>query len=153
MILMKEINLLNNPNIFTEGETEKNLISTLFLGRVRIVNLWNTNEKALTPLFTVLDKKSVIIIACDTDVVTDAHKKRFVSNINKLAKLTNNKIHILVHKLNFEDELAYAALYKDKTLLYKAYKVEGEKDFKKKFAQSRNIRKGLEALHIEVDKL
>ena len=68
-------------------------------------------------------------------------------------KLTNNKIHILVHKLNFEDELAYAALYKDKTLLYKAYKVEGEKDFKKKFAQSRNIRKGLEALHIEVDKL
>lgn len=53
---MKEINLLNNPNIFTEGETEKNLISTLFLGRVRIVNLWNTNEKALTPLFTVLDK-------------------------------------------------------------------------------------------------
>lgn len=86
---------------------------------MRIVNLWNTNEKALTPLFTVLDKKSVIIIACDTDVVTDAHKKRFVSNINKLAKLTNNKIHILVHKLNFEDELAYAALYKDKTLLYK----------------------------------
>lgn len=121
---MKEINLLNNPNIFTEGETEKNLISTLFLGRVRIVNLWNANEKALTPLFTVLDKKSVIIIVCDTDVVTDAHKKRFVSNINKLAKLTNNKIHILVHKLNFEDELAYAALYKDKTLLYKAYKVE-----------------------------
>lgn len=59
---MKEINLLNNPNIFTEGETEKNLISTLFLGRVRIVNLWNTNEKALTPLFTVLDKKSVIIM-------------------------------------------------------------------------------------------
>ena len=105
---MKEIKLLNNPNIFTEGETEKNLISTLFLGRVRIVNLWNTNEKALTPLFTVLDKKSVIIIVCDTDVVTDAHKKRFVSNINKLAKLTNNKIHILVHKLNFEDELAYA---------------------------------------------
>ncbi len=101
----------------------------------------------------VLDKKSVIIIVCDTDVVTDAHKKRFVSNINKLAKLTNNKIHILVHKLNFEDELAYAALYKDKTLLYKAYKVEGEKDFKKKFAQSRNIRKGLEALHIELDKL
>ena len=96
--------------------------------------------------------KSAIIV-CDTDVVTDAHKKRFVSNINKLAKLTNNKIHILVHKLNFEDELAYAALYKDKTLLYKAYKVEGEKDFKKKFAQSRNIRKGLEALHIEVDKL
>lgn len=82
---MKEINLLNNPNIFTEGETEKNLISTLFLGRVRIVNLWNTNEKALTPLFTVLDKKSVIIIVCDTDVVTDAHKKRFVSNINKIS--------------------------------------------------------------------
>lgn len=96
--------------------------------------------------------KSAIIV-CDTDVVTDAHKKRFVSNINKLAKLTNNKIHILVHKLNFEDELAYAALYKDNTLLYKAYKVEGEKDFKKKFAQSRNIRKGLESLHIEVDKL
>ncbi len=28
---MKEIKLLNNPNIFTEGETEKILISTLFL--------------------------------------------------------------------------------------------------------------------------
>ena len=140
---MKEINLLNNPNIFTEGETEKNLISTLFLGRVRIVNLWNTNEKALTPLFTVLDKKSVIIIACDTDVVTDAHKKRFVSNINKLAKLTNNKIHILVHKLNFEDELAYAALYKDKTLLYKAYKVEGEKDFKRSLRKAETSEKDL----------
>ena len=140
---MKEINLLNNPNIFTEGETEKNLISTIFLGRVRIVNLWNTNEKALTPLFTVLDKKSVIIIACDTDVVTDAHKKRFVSNINKLAKLTNNKIHILVHKLNFEDELAYAALYKDKTLLYKAYKVEGEKDFKRSLRKAETSEKDL----------
>lgn len=140
---MKEINLLNNPNIFTEGETEKNLISTLFLGRVRIVNLWNTNEKALTPLFTVLDKKSVIIIACDTDVVTDAHKKRFVSNINKLAKLTNNKIHILVHKLNFEDELAYAALYKDNTLLYKAYKVEGEKDFKRSLRKAETSEKDL----------
>ena len=140
---MKEINLLNNPNIFTEGETEKNLISTLFLGRVRIVNLWNTNEKALTPLFTVLDKKSVIIIACDTDVVTDAHKKRFVSNINKLAKLTNNKIHILVHKLNFEDELAYATLYKDNTLLYKAYKVEGEKDFKRSLRKAETSEKDL----------
>ena len=89
---MKEINLLNNPNIFTEGETEKNLISTLFLGIVRIVNLWNTNEKALTPLFKVLDKKSVIVIVCDTDVVTDAHKKSFVveSCVDDPNKARNN---------------------------------------------------------------
>ena len=86
--------------------------------------------------------KSAIIV-CDTDVVTDAHKKRFVSNINKLAKLTNNKIHILVHKLNFEDELAYAALYKDNILLYKAYKVEGEKDFKRSLRKAETSEKDL----------
>ena len=86
--------------------------------------------------------KSAIIV-CDTDVVTDAHKKRFVSNINKLAKLTNNKIHILVHKLNFEDELAYATLYKDNTLLYKSYKVEGEKDFKRSLRKAETSEKDL----------
>jgi len=37
-------------------------------------------------------------------------------------------VHILVQKFNFEDELAYAAGFKDKPQLYKAYKVEGEKD-------------------------
>lgn len=73
-------------------------------------------------------KKSTVVIVCDTDVVTDTHKNRFVSNIRKLALTTNNQVHILVQKLNFEDELAYAAGFKDKPQLYKAYKVEGEKD-------------------------
>ena len=150
---MKEINLLNNPHIFTEGETEKNLISTLFLGRVRIVDLWNTNERALSSLFKFIDKKSTVVIVCDTDVVTDAHKNRFVSNIRKLALATNNQVHILVQKLNFEDELAYAAGFKDKSQLYKAYKVEGEKDFKKKFSQSCNIRNDIKTLNIDIEKL
>ena len=56
---MKEINLLNNPNIFTEGETEKNLISTLFLGRVRIVNLWNTNEKGFLSKIGVISNLEI----------------------------------------------------------------------------------------------
>ena len=89
---------------------------------MRIVNLWNTNERALSSLFKFIDKKSTVVIVCDTDVVTDAHKNRFVSNIRTLALTTNNQVHI------FEDELAYAAGFKDKPQLYKAYKVEGEKD-------------------------
>ena len=45
------------------------------------------------------DKKSTVIIVCDTDVVTDTHKNRFVSNIKKLALTTNNQVHILVQNL------------------------------------------------------
>lgn len=49
-----------NPRIYIRGGHFILLISTLFLGRVRIVNLWNTNERALSSLFKFLIKNQLL---------------------------------------------------------------------------------------------
>ena len=53
-----------------EGETEQALVNALYIGQVKVVNLWCLPRRKIFTLLRVIPYKSVkVMVVCDTDRV------------------------------------------------------------------------------------
>lgn len=89
----------DKPRVFiAEGETEIKLLSSLYEGKTRKINLWNQNILK----FLANMKGSILIIVYDTDQTGNIN--RFKENLNFLDK-NHIPYYLLQQTLNFEDEI------------------------------------------------
>lgn len=139
-----------------EGETERKLTNTLYLGAVKIFNLWDLEPEKIHHILILIPKKKVkVFIVCDTDCIDDPKKERFIKNFHSIKKhVGRNNISLFQQNLNLEDELIYCLNINNKKKLYSLFNnASGNGQFKRNFIDEKNLLAKLENNNFDLSKL
>ena len=127
---------------FYEGETEKALLfylkksKLIKAGKLKKHNLWKSKFK----LQRTINKKDKIFFVIDIDNI--ANKDIFIKNIKSLKSYN---ICLIVQNKNLEDELRFSCDKANNKALFKSfYNTIHIDEFKKNFAQEKNLANKLE---------
>ncbi len=125
-----------------EGETEKKLTNTLYLGKVTIANLWNLDPKKIDSILRLIPRKETkVFIVCDTDCIDLIKRERFIKNFHSIkSHIGKDNIFLFQQNLNLEDELLYCLNINNIKGLYSLFNnASGTGEFKRNFINEKNL--------------
>ncbi len=141
-----------NTIYFYEGETEKNLLIALKTlryipaGKLKKFNLWESDIKKQFRTFQKTDQLRFVI---DTDTMSPPDI--FVKNMHILKKYT---FCLIIQNTNLEDELKISCSKSSNRILFNDfYDVSSKNEFKKRFAQDKNLQTKLDNQNFDFNTL
>ena len=138
-----------------EGDTEKHLVSSLFLGRIQIVNLWSLpNHKIHTVTRPISKKESKVFVVCDTDQINVPGCQNFIKNFHDIKNhVGKSNIVLFQQNRNFEHEILYCLNMQRKQLQEIFNRASGEQQLKKNFIAEKKLLQKLEDHGFNLSKL
>ena len=139
-----------------EGETEKKLTNTLYIGKVTIANLWNLDPKKIDSILRLIPLKGTkVFIVCDTDCIDSIKRERFIKNFHSIkSHIGKDNIVLFQQNLNLEEELLYCLNINNIKELYSLFNnASGTGQFKRNFINEKKLSEKLRNNNFDLSKL
>ena len=138
-----------------EGETEQALVNALYIGQVRVVNLWCLPRRKIFTLLRVIPHKSAkVMVVCDTDRVDPLSCSNFIANFNSLVSHVGaENVALFQQSGNLEHELLYCMGIQRARLWAIFNRATGDAQLKKHILSDRLLLQHLHSNGFDVDKL
>lgn len=137
-----------------EGQTEQKLVNTLYLGQVRIADLWSLKNSKISSINRLITPNTHVYVVCDTDATDDGRCQNFIKNFYAIERHVGKaNITLLQQTSNLESELLYCMSIKRKDLYGQFNNASGNSQFKRNFISERKLLDKLTSNNFDVDKL
>ena len=142
-------------NLFlVEGQTEEKLVKALYLGQVKVVDLWSLNNSKIDSINRSISKGTQVFVICDVDAINPTRCQNFLKNFQDIGKYVGRQnIAIIQQTNNFEHELLYCMSLRRKDLYEKFNNASGDAQLKKNFIAERKMLEKLMSNNFDINKL